>query len=67
MAAKSKPIERPSAADLGFDADAVGQAGSGQEIRSVTAAPSRAAGEKIVDEGEAYLAIVEMLEKAKVI
>ena len=67
MAAKSKPIERPSAADLGFDAAAIGTAGSGQEIRSVTAAPSRAAGEKIVDEGEAYLAIVEMLEKAKVI
>ena len=67
MAAKSKPIDQPSAADLGFDADAVGLAGSGQEIESVSAAPGREAGDKIVDEGEAHLAIVEMLEKAKVI
>jgi electron transfer flavoprotein beta subunit len=67
MAAKSKPVEQPSAADLGFDAAAVGPAGSRQEIRSVQAAPTRQAGRKIVDDGEAYLEIVEMLEQAKVV
>ncbi|MCB2223308.1 MAG: electron transfer flavoprotein subunit beta/FixA family protein [Actinobacteria bacterium] len=67
MAAKSKPVEQPTAADLGIAADAIGEAGSGQEITSVEDAPSRTAGTKIVDEGEAFQAIVELLEKAKVI
>lgn len=67
MAAKSKPIEQPSAADLGLSADAIGPAGSGQEIRSVTPAPSRQAGRIVVDEGEAHNDIVELLERVKVI
>ncbi len=67
MAAKSKPVEEKSAADLGFDADAVGWAGSGQEIIEVTQAPQREAGEIIEDDGEAYLKIVEYLENLKIV
>lgn len=67
MAAKSKPVEQPTAADLGLDADAIGPAGSRQAIRSVQEAEGREAGRMIVDEGEAHLEIVELLEQAKVI
>jgi len=67
MAAKSKPVDQPSAADLGFGAEAVGPSGSGQKIRSVREAPGREAGRKVVDEGEAYLEIVRLLEQLKVI
>ncbi|MBU1866089.1 MAG: electron transfer flavoprotein subunit beta/FixA family protein, partial [Actinobacteria bacterium] len=67
MAAKSKPIERPSAADLGLDPGAIGPGGSHQVIRSVRAAPGREGGRLVVDEGEAYKDIVELLEQVKVI
>ncbi|MDX1689539.1 MAG: electron transfer flavoprotein subunit beta/FixA family protein [Acidimicrobiia bacterium] len=67
MQAKSKPIDQPSAADLGFEAGDVGIEGSGQRITDVRPAPEREAGEKIVDEGEAHLEIVKLLETKKVI
>lgn len=67
MEAKSKPIDQPTVADLGLSADEVGAAGSGQRIVEVRPAPERAAGTKVVDEGEAHLAIVELLERAKVV
>ena len=67
MAAKSKPVDEKSAADLGFDADAVGWAGSGQEIVEVEQAPTREAGEIIEDEGEGHLKIVEFLDSLKVL
>lgn len=67
MAAKSKPVDEKSAADLGFSADQVGWAGSGQEIVDVADAPQREAGEVIEDDGEAHLKIVEFLENLKVI
>ena len=65
MAAKQKPIEQPNCADLGVDS--VGSAGSGQEIVEVRPAPARAAGTKVVDEGEAHEEIVKLLEQAKVV
>ncbi len=67
MAAKSKPVDEKTAADLGFSADQVGWAGSGQEIVDVADAPVREAGEVIEDDGEAYLKIVAFLEEMKVI
>ncbi|HEY2429225.1 MAG TPA: electron transfer flavoprotein subunit alpha, partial [Acidimicrobiales bacterium] len=67
MAAKSKPVETLKVADLGIDAGAVGQAGSGQEITSVSEAEARKAGEVIEDEGDAFEQIVAFLEKLKVI
>ena len=67
MAAKSKPVDEKTAADLGFDADQVGWAGAGQEIVDISEAPQREAGEVIEDEGEAYLKVIEFLENMKVI
>ena len=65
MAAKSKPVDMVTAADLGVTP--VGWAGAGQEIVSVVAAPAREAGEVVEDDGEAYLKIVGFLEGLKVI
>ncbi len=62
MAAKSKPIDQLTLADLGIE-----PAGAGQEILSVTPAPGREAGRKVVDEGEAYLEIVSKLQELKVV
>src|SRR6187455_1476012 len=65
MAAKSKPVDAVTAGDLGITP--VGWAGAGQQIVDVAAAPERAAGEVIEDDGESHLKIVEFLDKLKVI
>jgi electron transfer flavoprotein beta subunit len=65
MAAKSKPLEVLSAADVGVSP--VGWAGAAQEVVGVVEAPKREAGEVVVDEGEAHLKVVELLEGLKVI
>jgi electron transfer flavoprotein beta subunit len=65
MDAKKKPVDTVTAADLGVAP--VGWAGAGQEIVDVAQAPARAAGEKVVDDGEAHLKIVAFLENLKVI
>ena len=67
MAAKSKPVDEKTCADLGFDAGSVGWAGSGQEIVDIAEAPQREAGDVIEDDGEAYTKIVAFLEELKVI
>jgi len=67
MAAKSKPVDQLTIADLGLDAGQVGWAGAGQQITAVTPAEERAAGEKIVDEGDAHEKIVAFLDQLKVI
>jgi electron transfer flavoprotein beta subunit len=67
MAAKKKPVDELSVADLGLSADEVGWAGAGQEITNVAAAPAREAGEKVEDDGTAHERIVEFLEQLKVI
>jgi electron transfer flavoprotein beta subunit len=67
MQAKQKPVDQPTAADLGLAAGAVGIAGSGQKITAVRPAPERGGGVKIRDEGEAHLEIITVLERAKVI
>lgn len=61
MDAKKKPVETLSLGDLGV------QASTSQTVTAVVDAPSRAAGQKIEDEGEAHLAIVALLEDRKVI
>lgn len=67
MAAKSKPVDELTVADLGIDAGSVGWAGAGQEIIAIEEAPVREAGEIIEDEGEAYERIVAFLDELKVI
>jgi electron transfer flavoprotein beta subunit len=67
MAAKSKPVDQLTVADLGLDAGQVGWAGSRQEIVAVDDAEERQAGEIIEDDGEGHQKIVEFLDKLKVI
>ena len=67
MAAKSKPVENLTVADLGLDASQVGWAGAGQEIIDIAKAPAREAGEIIEDEGEAFQSVVDYLANLKII
>lgn len=61
MQAKSKPVDTTTAAELGIEP------AKGQTITAVEPVTARAAGDVIVDDGEAYLKIVEMLEQLKVV
>ncbi len=65
MAAKSKPLEVLSVADLGLS-DVVA-AGTGQEVTRVVVAEARQSGEKYVDEGDGAAKIIGFLESIKVI
>jgi electron transfer flavoprotein beta subunit len=65
MGAKQKPLDRPTLADLGVEG--LGGASAGQTITAVEAAPQRAAGEIIKDDGEAAKRIVDFLAERKVI
>jgi electron transfer flavoprotein beta subunit len=67
MAAKSKPVDQVTAADLGLDASQVGWAGARQEITNVAQAPARQAGEKFEDDGTGAEKIVEFLERLKLV
>src|SRR5271155_6031073 len=67
MAAKSKPVETLTVADLGLDGSQVGAAGARQEVTSVTDAEARSAGEVVVDEGDGAQRIVAFLEGLKII
>jgi electron transfer flavoprotein beta subunit len=66
MAAKSKPLEVLSVADLSLEGQ-TGAVGARQEIVDVVAAESRTAGEKYVDEGDGAERIVGFLESIKVL
>jgi electron transfer flavoprotein beta subunit len=67
MAAKSKPVDEVTLADLGIDAGSVGWAGGGQEIVEVSAAEEREAGTIVEDEGDGFQKIVDYLAELKVI
>jgi electron transfer flavoprotein beta subunit len=67
MAAKSKPVDQLTCADLGIDPGAVGWAGAGQEIVAIETAATREAGEIIEDDGTGADKIVAFLENLKVI
>ncbi len=66
MAAKSKPLEVLSVADLGLEGQ-VGAAGAREEVVSVQVAESRQAGEKYVDDGDGAKKVVAFLESIKVL
>jgi electron transfer flavoprotein beta subunit len=67
MAAKSKPVETLTVADLGIDPSQVGATGARQTITSVAAAEARQSGEIVVDEGDAHERIIQFLEQLKVL
>ena len=64
MAAKKKPVEKLSAADLGLNGDDVS---ARQSVTNLEAAEERKAGEVIEDDGSAATRIADFLAEAKVI
>jgi electron transfer flavoprotein beta subunit len=66
MAAKSKPVEVLSVADLGLEGT-VGAANAREAITAVQASESRQAGEKYVDDGDGAQKVVAFLESIKVL
>jgi electron transfer flavoprotein beta subunit len=67
MAAKSKPIEELTLADLGLSSSEVGTPGARQQVTSVEAAETRKSGEIVVDEGDAHERVVSYLEQLKIL
>ncbi|MFV0459586.1 MAG: electron transfer flavoprotein subunit beta/FixA family protein [Actinomycetales bacterium] len=65
MAAKKKPVETWSLADLGVDAGQVGLGASWTNVSAVTARPPREAGEIVTDEGDGGAKLVEFLKARK--
>ena len=65
MAAKSKPVDKPTLADLGLEG--LGGASAGQKIAGVRPAEQRKAGEVIEDDGTGAQRIVDFLAAQKVI
>jgi electron transfer flavoprotein beta subunit len=65
MAAKSKPVETVTVADLGITP--VGWSGAGQQVVSIVAAEARQAGEVVEDDGDTFNKVVAYLENLKVI
>ncbi|WP_432939107.1 electron transfer flavoprotein subunit beta/FixA family protein [Kribbella sp. CA-253562] len=66
MAAKKKPVETWSLADLELSADQVGQAAAWTEVVEVTARPARTAGTIVADEdGSGAAQLVEFLSTNK--
>jgi len=67
MAAKKKPVETLSLADIGIDAGQVGLAGAATEVVSFAARPPRQAGTVVKDEGDGGVKAAEFLAAQKLI
>ena len=65
MAAKKKPVETWSLADLGLDAGAVGLAAAWTKVESFTQRPPRAKGQIVTDEGDGGTQLAEFLTTHK--
>jgi electron transfer flavoprotein beta subunit len=65
MAAKKKPFETWSLADLGVDTADVGLAAAWSVVEDVTKRPPRTAGEVVTDDGEGGVRLVEFLVAQK--
>ena len=67
MAAKKKPVQTLSLADLGLSAASVGLSASRTSVEAITARPPRQAGQKVADEGEGGRQLVAFLAGAKLV
>ena len=65
MAAKKKPVEEWSLADLGVDASQVGLDAAWTKVASFTPRPPREAGQIVTDEGDGGIKLVEYLASQK--
>jgi electron transfer flavoprotein beta subunit len=67
MAAKKKPVETLTLADIGFDPSQAGLAASATEVVSFAKRPPRAAGTIVTDEGDGGIKAAEFLAARKFI
>jgi electron transfer flavoprotein beta subunit len=67
MAAKKKPVQTWSLADLGVDPAGVGLAAAWSAVDAVSARPPRQAGQVVTDDGEGGRKLVEFLAGAKLV
>ena len=65
MAAKKKPVEKWSLADLGLDAGSVGLAAAWTKVESFAQRPPRAKGQIVTDEGDGGTKLAEFLSAQK--
>jgi electron transfer flavoprotein beta subunit len=65
MAAKKKPVQTWSLADLGLDASSVGLGAAWTKVESFTRRPPRAQGQIVTDEGEGGTQLAEFLSAHK--
>ena len=67
MAAKKKPLQTWSLADLEISADDVGQSAAWTAVEEIAARPPRQAGQIVTDEGDGGSKLVEFLAGAKLV
>jgi len=67
MAAKKKPVETKSLADVGLDASAVGLANAASEVVDFAGRPPKGAGVKVTDEGDGAQKLVDFLAGQKIV
>ncbi len=67
MAAKKKPVQKKSLADLGIDASAVGLAAAGTQVLDFAGRPPKGEGVKVTDEGDGAQKLVEFLASQKIV
>jgi electron transfer flavoprotein beta subunit len=65
MAAKKKPVEKWSLADLGIDASQVGLDAAWTKVEAFTARPPRSQGEIVPDEGDGGQKLAAFLTEHK--
>ncbi|HEV2782117.1 MAG TPA: electron transfer flavoprotein subunit beta/FixA family protein [Actinophytocola sp.] len=67
MAAKKKPVETLTVADLGIDAGEIGLANAATTVVEAAPKPPRSAGQRVTDEGDGGVKIAEYLVSQKLI
>ena len=67
MAAKKKPVETKTLADLGLDASTVGQANATTQVVDFAGRPPKGEGVKVTDEGDGAQKFVDFLAGQKIV
>jgi electron transfer flavoprotein beta subunit len=67
MAAKKKPVDTLTVADLGLAADELGLASAWSKVLEASPKPPRQAGQKVADEGDGGVKVAEYLVSQKLI
>jgi electron transfer flavoprotein beta subunit len=67
MAAKKKPVEKKSLADLGIDASMVGLAAATTQVLDAAGRPPKGEGVKVTDEGDGAAQLVDFLAAQKIV